>query len=91
MLNLFLVSSLQKIFPDTINFHLENQGECFLDELHNFQLVLRSETDEEIEGRLARMEYELSHKDVYDYILVNDDLEKAIEEMKTLLDNEKNK
>lgn len=49
MLELFLVSSLQKIFSDTTNLHLENQGECFLDELHNFQLVLRSETDEEIE------------------------------------------
>ena len=49
MLALFLVSSLQKIFPDTLNLHLENQGECFLDEIHNFQLVLRSDTDEEIE------------------------------------------
>ena len=49
MLALFLVSSLQKIFPDTLNLHLENQGECFLDEIHNFQLVLRSDTDEEVE------------------------------------------
>ena len=40
-----------------------------------------SETDEQIEKRLARMNYELSHKDQYDYIIVNDDLEKAIEEL----------
>jgi hypothetical protein len=32
-----------------------------------------SETEEQIQGRLARMEYELSHKHLYDYIIVNDD------------------
>ncbi len=47
-----------------------------------------SETDEQIEKRLARMNYELSHKDQYDYIIVNDDLEKAIAELCGIIDGE---
>lgn len=47
-----------------------------------------SETEEEIQNRLARMEYELSHKDQYDYIIVNDDLETAIAELCKIIDGE---
>ena len=47
-----------------------------------------SETEEQIQGRLARMEYELSHKDQYDYIIVNDDLEKAIADLCKIIDGE---
>ena len=46
-----------------------------------------SETDEEIENRLARMEYELSHCDEYDYVIVNDDLESAIAQLEAIIDN----
>lgn len=45
-----------------------------------------SETAAQIENRLARMEYELSHKDEYDYIIVNDDLEKAIADLSRIID-----
>ena len=47
-----------------------------------------SETDAQIENRLARMEYELSHKDEYDYVIVNDDLEKAIADLSRIIDGE---
>ncbi len=47
-----------------------------------------SETETQIENRLARMEYELSHKDLYDYIIVNDDLEKAIADLNKIIDGE---
>ena len=47
-----------------------------------------SETEEQIQGRLARMEYELSHKHLYDYIIVNDDLEKAIADLCKIIDGE---
>ena len=47
-----------------------------------------SETEEQILGRLARMDYELSHKDEYDHIIVNDDLEKAIEDLNKIIDGE---
>jgi guanylate kinase len=45
-----------------------------------------SETDEEIQNRLARLEYELSQKDKYDFVIVNDDLEIALAELETILD-----
>lgn len=47
-----------------------------------------SETEEQISGRLARMEYELSRKGEYDHIIVNDDLEKAIEALSNIIDGE---
>ena len=45
-----------------------------------------SETDEEIQNRLARLEYELSQKDKYDFVIVNDDLEIALAELENILD-----
>ena len=39
-----------------------------------------------IENRLARIEYELSHKDKYDYVIVNDDLQTAIAELEQIID-----
>ena len=50
-----------------------------------------SETEEQIEKRLARMNYELSHKDQYDYVIVNDDLETAIAELCKIIDDNDNK
>ena len=45
-----------------------------------------TETDEAIENRLSRLEYELSQQDKYDYVVVNDDLERAIGEIENILD-----
>ena len=45
-------------------------------------------TEEQIEKRLARMNYELSHKDQYDYVIVNDDLETAIADLCKIIDGE---
>jgi guanylate kinase len=47
-----------------------------------------SETEEQIQNRLSRMEYELSHKDEYDYVIINDDLEAAIAELSAIIDGE---
>ena len=45
-----------------------------------------SETEEEIQGRLARLEYELAQKDKYDYVVVNDILENAIARLEEIID-----
>ena len=50
-----------------------------------------SETDEEIERRLARMEYEFSKKSEYDYIVVNDALDGAERKLEEIIDTEKNR
>ena len=50
-----------------------------------------SETEEEIENRLSRLEYELAQAEFYDHVIVNDDLETAYRELNELIDNEKQK
>lgn len=51
----------------------------------------RSETEEQIKNRLARIEYELSKKELYDYVVVNDTLENALSRLEEIIDDEKNK
>lgn len=46
-----------------------------------------TESPEKIEKRLARIEYELSQKDKYDFAVVNDDLERAVQEIEDLIKN----
>ena len=50
-----------------------------------------SETEAEIESRLARLDYELSQRDKYDYAVVNDSLEGARARLEEILDGEKNR
>ncbi len=45
-----------------------------------------TETAEQIENRLSRLEYELSQKEKYDFVVINDDLEQAISEVEAILD-----
>ena len=45
-----------------------------------------TETEAQIEKRLARLEYELSKASEYDFVVVNDDLEKAIETVEGIID-----
>ena len=48
-----------------------------------------SETEEQIEKRLSRLEFELSKQELYDYVIVNDDLETALLELGKVIDMEK--
>lgn len=43
-----------------------------------------SETEEEIQTRLCRIDYELSKQSEYDYVIVNDDLEHAVQKMEEI-------
>lgn len=49
-----------------------------------------TESEELILRRMDRISYEISKKDLYDYTVVNDDLERAVEEVEKILKNEKN-
>lgn len=57
-----------------------------LEELKRRLLARNSETEAEIENRLSRLEYELSQQDKYDFIIVNDDLETAIQDLENIID-----
>jgi guanylate kinase len=60
-----------------------------VEELRRRLIGRGTETEEEVETRLARVQYELSKADEYDYVVVNDDLERAIEEVNALIDKAK--
>ena len=57
-----------------------------VEELKRRLISRNSETEEEIENRLSRLGYELSQKDKYDFVIVNDDIETAIEELEQIID-----
>jgi len=56
------------------------------EELKNRLTGRGSETEEEIENRLKRLEFELAQKDKYDYVIVNDELDKALLALEEILD-----
>ena len=49
------------------------------------------ETEEQIRNRMSKASGEISHYDAYDYILINDDIDKSIERAQTILDAERQK
>lgn len=76
----------KKVFPECILIMIVPPSE---EELKRRLEGRRSETEEEIRGRLARMEYEFSKKELYDYIVVNDRAESAVEKLESIIDKEK--
>ena len=56
------------------------------------RLIMRgTESEEKINLRMERIGYELDKKDLYDYAVVNDDLETAIVQIEKIIEKEKNK
>ena len=76
----------KKAFPDCVLVMIAPPS---LAELEKRLQGRGTETQEQIENRLSRLEYELSQKDKYDFIVVNDDLEKALQELESIIDNAK--
>ena len=58
-----------------------------LDELRKRLIGRNTETEEKINIRLQRIEYELSKKDEYDFVVVNDKLYDAVEEIEKIIKN----
>lgn len=75
----------KKVFPNCVLVMILPPS---IDELKKRLLGRGSEDESQIEGRLARLEYEVSQKDKYDYLIVNDDLETAIAEVSKIFDGE---
>lgn len=62
-----------------------------LNEIRNRLVKRNTETIEKIDLRMERVEYELDKKNQYDYSVVNDDLNEAIENIEKIINTEKNK
>ena len=48
-----------------------------------------TESEDKILSRVKRMDYELSKEDVYDYVVVNDVLDKCVERIEDIIVKEK--
>ncbi|MBQ4052831.1 MAG: guanylate kinase [Clostridia bacterium] len=75
----------KKVFPECVLVMILPPS---IEELKNRLIGRGTEGADEIERRLARLEYEVSKKDEYDYLIVNDDLETAIAEVSKIFDEE---
>ncbi len=75
--------AVKKAYPDCVLVMIVPPS---MEELKRRLMGRRSESEEEIDRRLSRIEYEYSKKDLYDYIVVNDDLQKAIKEVEGIID-----
>ena len=75
----------KKVFPECVLVMIVPPS---IEELKKRLIGRGSENEEEIAGRLARLEYEISQKDKYDYVIVNDDIETAIAEVCKIIDGE---
>ena len=61
------------------------------DDVLKQRLILRGESQEQIDKRLSRSELERSFKKYYDLVIENIDLEKTLNTIVDFLDNERNK
>ena len=75
----------KKVFPECVLVMIVPPS---IEELKKRLIGRGTEGKEQIEGRLARLEYEISQKDKYDYVIVNDDLETAIADVCKIIDGE---
>ena len=70
-----IVTIFLKVDKDELRRRLENRGDNL--------------TEEEMQIRLGRLEYEESKIKLYDYVIKNDDLEKTVEIIMSIIKNEK--
>ena len=76
---------VKKSYPEAILIMIAPPG---MEELKSRLVGRGTESAEDIEERLARLDYELAQSDKYDYTVVNDDLERAIGEIEKIIKNQ---
>jgi guanylate kinase len=62
-----------------------------IEELRNRLILRGSESIEKIDLRMERMDYEIEKSSLYDYVVINDNLEQAVLEVEKIIENEKYK
>ena len=62
-----------------------------MEELKRRMKIRNTETDPtDIKTRLKNAEIEIKNKDIFDYVVINDDLTKCIDEVKNIIKKEQN-
>lgn len=62
-----------------------------LEELRHRLKERNTETEEQIDLRLKRIAYEMSKKDLYDYTVINDNLDSTVNKIREIIKEEKNR
>ena len=76
--------NIKKIFPDALLIYIAPPS---IDDLRNRLINRGTEEIEVIEKRLRIAEDELKQIDFYDYVVINDDLDKAINDVREIIVN----
>lgn len=76
--------NIKKIFPDALLIYIAPPS---MDALRERLIGRGTESEEKINQRLEIAKKELEEVDFYDYVVVNDDLEKATNEVKNIIIN----
>ena len=79
---------VKKSFPEAVLIMLTPPS---LDEIRNRLIKRSTESLEKIDLRMQRIGYELDKEKLYDYTVINDDLEQAISRVQEIIKIEKNK
>ena len=73
---------IEKVFPDAISVFIMPPS---FKELEKRLRARNSDTDEDIERRINIAKEEIKYKDRYDYIVVNDDIDRCTNEIRKLI------
>ncbi len=75
---------IKKRYPEAISIFIMPPS---IEELKNRLLKRSGKTvfDEELKKRFEKSTYEMSFRDLYDYVIVNDDLDRACNELKEII------
>ena len=73
---------IEKVFPDAISIFIMPPS---FEELEKRLRNRNSDSEEEIERRISIAKEEIKYKDKYDYIVVNDNINKCVEEIEKII------
>ena len=74
--------NIKKQFPDSLLIYIAPPS---IEELRKRLENRGTETEEKIQNRLKIAEEELKQTNMYDYVIINDDLQKAIDEVRQII------
>ena len=77
--------NIKKQFPDSLLIYIAPPS---LEELKNRLINRGTDSEEQINNRLEIAKEELKQTDMYDYVIINDDLETAINEVRQIITKE---
>lgn len=78
----------KRLIPSTILIMIAPPS---MDELKSRLSGRGTEDEGQIKGRLERVEYELSLRDKYDYVVINDEIDSAVKRVAEIIEKEKNR